>query len=102
MFTTEQIVEAKNWLDEQRAVVHPGPIETIRRALALAEASVLPWNHPARRDFEPVEEKAKEIYEGFAFDGPGEKPAWVKGGNSDKQDEARYIARGIIAGRQNT
>lgn len=45
---------------------------------------------------ERVERRAKEIYETFSFDGGGPetaKPAWVPNGNSDKQDEARAMAR---------
>ena len=38
--TREQITEARYWLDVQRAVVHPGPIETIREALDIAEGSI--------------------------------------------------------------
>lgn len=38
--TRECIAEAKRWLDEQRAVVHPGPIETIREALDMAEGAI--------------------------------------------------------------
>ena len=49
------------------------------------------------RDAEPgvdgLEARAAEIYGGFEYDGPGEKPPWVPGGNSFKQDEARTIAR---------
>jgi tRNA A58 N-methylase Trm61 len=36
--TIEQVEAAKTWLREQRAVVHPGPIETIEHALSVAEA----------------------------------------------------------------
>lgn len=53
----------------------------------------LPWDHVSTRDYEPVETRAKEIYEAFDYDGPGEKPAWVNGGNSLKQDLARMEAR---------
>lgn len=38
--TREKIDEAKNWLLQQRAVVHPGPIETIKLALDMAEARI--------------------------------------------------------------
>lgn len=38
--TLAQIKEAKTWLETQRAVVHPGPIETIEEALNIAEAIV--------------------------------------------------------------
>ncbi len=53
----------------------------------------LPWDSYANRSFEPVEKRAAEIFASFAYDGPGEKPAWQPGGNSNKQDEARAIAR---------
>lgn len=36
--TLEQVEAAKTWLHEQRAVVHPGPIETIEHALNVIEA----------------------------------------------------------------
>jgi hypothetical protein len=44
------------------------------------------------------EEVARTIYE-RVMDGPvvGEKPAWVPGGNSLKQDEARDHARAVLA-----
>jgi hypothetical protein len=53
------------------------------------------WDHPANRSYEPVEKRAKEIYEAFEYDGPigTTKPAWEPGGNSTKQDQARRIAR---------
>ena len=34
------IERAREWLSNQRAVVHPGPIETIQFALSLAEVVV--------------------------------------------------------------
>jgi hypothetical protein len=36
----EDIERAREWLSNQRAVVHPGPIETIQFALSLAEVVV--------------------------------------------------------------
>lgn len=53
----------------------------------------LPWDAYSNRSFEPVEKRAAEIYAGFVYDGPGEKPAWTPGGNGTKQDEARVLAR---------
>jgi hypothetical protein len=53
----------------------------------------LPWDAPSNRYYEPVERRAAEIYAGFPHEGPGEKPAWVPGGNSIKQDKARDLAR---------
>ena len=41
-----------------------------------------------------------EIYDGFLYYGPGSKPAWVPRGNSDKQEEARRLAR--LASRYQT
>lgn len=51
------------------------------------------WDAYHNRSYEPVEALAKEIY--AAFDAPSgvRKPDWFPGGNSDKQDEARVIAR---------
>lgn len=48
-----------------------------------------------------AEAAAKIIYDMLLYDGKGEKPAWVPGGNSDKQVEARRIVamlRGIKPG----
>ena len=47
------------------------------------------------RDAEPgaaLEARAAEIYDGFEYNAPGEKPPWVPGGNSFKQEEARKSA----------
>lgn len=41
---------------------------------------------------EMIEKAAEAIYNAFPFDEIGEKPTWVKGGNSLKQDEARKYA----------
>lgn len=51
------------------------------------------WDHPSNRSYEPVEKRAAEIYAAFNYDGPGQKPAWLPGGNSLKQDLARMDAR---------
>ena len=51
------------------------------------------WDASWNRSYEPVETRAKEIYDGFIYDGPGKKPAWTPGGNGIKQDEARHMAR---------
>jgi hypothetical protein len=58
----------------------------------------LPWDHPATRDYTPVEVLAKEIYDDFVYDGPvgSTKPSWKNGGNGLKQDEARAMARGKL------
>lgn len=39
-----------------------------------------------------VESQAQIAYALMDYDGPGEKPAWVDHGNSQKQDDARRIA----------
>ena len=41
---------------------------------------------------EMVEQMAKEIYAAFLYDGHGQKPEWVTGGNSLMQTEARRQA----------
>lgn len=55
----------------------------------------LAWDANENRRYEPVETRAKEIYDGFVYDGPEgtTKPAWTPGGNGLKQDEARFAAR---------
>lgn len=40
MVTHEEIKKAQDWLNEQRCVVHPGPIETIRVALDMLSAHI--------------------------------------------------------------
>lgn len=47
----------------------------------------------AEPDADALEARAAEIYDGLEYDGPGEKPSWMPGGNSFKQDAARTIAR---------
>ena len=44
-----------------------------------------------------VEQAAEAIYARLPYDGQGSKPAWVTGGNSLKQAEARIYARAAIA-----
>lgn len=51
------------------------------------------WDAHHNRSYEPVETRAKEIYDFFEFREAGSKPAWVPGGNSLMQDEARICAR---------
>lgn len=50
-------------------------------------------------DREQVEQAAKAIFEHYKFGvgTPGEKPAWVEGGNSIMQGIARDFARASIA-----
>jgi hypothetical protein len=62
---------------------------------AYAELTVveLAWDHSNNRSYEPVETRAKEIYDAWPYNGAGGKPGWVPRGNSVKQDEARELAR---------
>lgn len=57
------------------------------------EVPTLAWDHNSNRNYEPVETLAQGIYRHFAYNGPGEKPAWTPCGNGLKQDEARHLAR---------
>ena len=54
----------------------------------------------AQSESEPdkLEKAARAIYDMMPFDGVGseKKPAWVEGGNSLKQDEARRYARAAV------
>lgn len=59
----------------------------------IAKPDPLPWDASVNRWYEPVETRAAEIYAAFPYNGSGEKPAWVPGGNSNKQDDARFDAR---------
>ena len=52
-----------------------------------------PWDAYHNRSYEPVEARAKEIYDAFEAPSNVRKPGWHPGGNSDKQDEAREQAR---------
>lgn len=54
------------------------------------------WDAWHNRSHEPVEVMAKEIYDAgdeIEILQNFKKPAWVPGGNSEKQDEARALAR---------
>ena len=51
------------------------------------------WDAPYNYNYEPVERRAAEIYDGFIYPGPGEKPKWIARGNGLKQDVARRLAR---------
>lgn len=54
----------------------------------------LAWNAGNNRSYEPVETRAKSIFDAnLSVDHAGKKWNWVPGGNSTKQDEAREIAR---------
>lgn len=59
----------------------------------IAQVPKTPWDVFWNRQYEPVERRAKEIYDGFKYDGPGTKPAWLPHGNGIKQDDARSLAR---------
>ncbi len=59
---------------------------------------VVAWDAPHNRSYEPVENLAKQIYDGFLYDGVGTKPAWTPGGNGTKQDQARQSARAELRG----
>lgn len=43
-----------------------------------------------------IERVAMIFYNLIPHDGAGERPEWVAGGNSFKQDEARQYARAVI------
>lgn len=51
------------------------------------------WDHNSNRSYEPVELLAAEFYKQFEYNESGKKPDWLPGGNSLKQDEARFKAR---------
>lgn len=71
--------------------------DELRGFIAAAQAPAeLPWDSPHNRHYEIVERAAKEIYNAFPWPYHGEKPKWFNNGNSDKQDEARDIARGQL------
>jgi hypothetical protein len=61
------------------------------------------WDAHHNRHHARVEERAREIYDAFVFDGVGckTKPDWQPGGNSNKQDEARN-SRGLNCARPAT
>lgn len=74
-------------------------IHDIAQAIADGRRSdPLPWDAGANRHYEPVEQRAKEIYDGFTYDGHGQKPEWSAHGNSLKQDVARTRAREELRG----
>jgi hypothetical protein len=69
---------------------------------ALTELSEKPshvaWNDAHNRYYQPVEERAAQIYAAFPYDGPGAKPSWTPHGNATMQDEARRLARTELRG----
>ncbi len=73
-------------------------------AMGYAKPAPLAWDANSNRRYEPVESRAKEIYDAFEYDGPAgtSKPKWAEGGNGLKQDEARFLARAELrqAGHQ--
>lgn len=64
-----------------------------REAIEALEPDHPAWDAGWNRNYEPVETRAAEIYATFNYAGPGKKPAWVRGGNSNRQDDARHDAR---------
>jgi hypothetical protein len=64
-----------------------------REAIEALKPAQIPWDAYHNRSYEPVETRAKEIYDFFEYKGSDTKPPWVPGGNSDMQDEARVCAR---------
>lgn len=55
---------------------------------------------PDRESAVPFERFAKYIYDTMPYDGFGDKPVWVNGGNSFKQDAARDLASAALAAQQ--
>lgn len=53
----------------------------------------IPWDAYHNRTYAPVEERAAQIYDTFVPPNGVNKPAWQRGGNSTKEDEARVLAR---------
>lgn len=100
---------ADNWLDFRMnplTQMVPGDpdcdaVVLARQYVRLSEAyealkpRPLAWDNLSNRSYEPVEIRAKEIYEAFVYDGPSGtiKPKWTPGGNGMKQDQARDLAR---------
>lgn len=64
-----------------------------REAIEALKPEQPAWDAGWNRSYEPVETRAAEIYATFGYAGPGDKPAWVRGGNSNRQDDARSDAR---------
>ena len=62
---------------------------------ALAICIAAPQAQGSESEPDKLEKAARAIYDMMPFDGVGseKKPAWVEGGNSLKQDEARRYAR---------
>lgn len=77
------------------------------RANEPALADFLVQEQPHAAQAQPVADREKAaqeaiaaiFYDLFSYPGPGAKPAWVPGGNSFKQDEARRLARHVLEGR---
>jgi hypothetical protein len=60
----------------------------------LIEYHPLPWDAGSNYSYEPVEKRAKEIFDAsLSVDRAGKKWNWIEGGNSTMQDEARILAR---------
>lgn len=75
-----------------------GYTDAAREAISAVDAwraahSAPAWDMFSNRCYPPVEKRAAEIYAAMEYEGPGSKPEWMPGGNSQKQDQARYLAR---------
>jgi hypothetical protein len=81
--------QALDAADRARKSIERG--EDVAYRYPAAKPEPIAWNAPHNRSYEPVETRAKAIYD--AFSGPENKPAWTPGGNSNRQDHARMIAR---------
>src|SRR5262245_4931187 len=70
----------------------------IRAALAQAGFSIIEtpnhgWDAGGNRFYEPVEDRAKEIYQQIRMGNTSIVPEWVPHGNSIMQDRCRITAR---------
>lgn len=72
-------------LDVDNSITHDAWAETNQRYI-----DWLDWKAA-------VEKRAEQVYDAMPYDGSDAKPAWVPGGNSLKQDEARQLARAELA-----
>lgn len=61
------------------------------------------WDAPYNYSYEPVESRAREIFDAsLSVDRAGKRWTWVEGGNSLKQDEARQLAREELRSKGHT
>jgi hypothetical protein len=68
-------------------------VKPLREWHALAKAQQQSWDAPTNRSYEPVERRAAEIYATYEYNPNSQKPPWIPGGNSTRQDMARDTAR---------